>query len=211
MEAQILKILTDIRNFIWGTPLLVLLVGTGIFLTIRLKGLQIRVPDAVNAAAMKELGAAPVSMSTADWITSLDKGTTDGGMGTIASRLDYQIGDKLKYCTKYTLGTTTIFLAMNLDVWNNLSPDFQKIIDDSREWGLQDYIQTKHGTEEKATEYLLSCGLEFIDLPADEYFKWNDLVRPVYDQIATDLDALGYPGTEMVDFALERSAYYVSQ
>jgi AGCS family alanine or glycine:cation symporter len=42
MEAQFLNILTDIRNFIWGTPLLVLLVGTGIFLTIRLKGLQIR-------------------------------------------------------------------------------------------------------------------------------------------------------------------------
>ncbi len=42
MEAQLLNILTDIRNFIWGTPLLVLLVGTGIFLTIRLKGLQIR-------------------------------------------------------------------------------------------------------------------------------------------------------------------------
>jgi AGCS family alanine or glycine:cation symporter len=42
MEAQVLNILTDIRNFIWGMPLLVLLVGTGIFLTIRLKGLQIR-------------------------------------------------------------------------------------------------------------------------------------------------------------------------
>jgi len=42
MEAQFLNILTDIRNFIWGTPLLVLLVGTGFFLTIRLKGLQFR-------------------------------------------------------------------------------------------------------------------------------------------------------------------------
>jgi AGCS family alanine or glycine:cation symporter len=42
MEAQFLNVLTDIRNFIWGTPLLVLLVGTGIFLTIRLKGLQLR-------------------------------------------------------------------------------------------------------------------------------------------------------------------------
>jgi AGCS family alanine or glycine:cation symporter len=42
METQVLNILTDIRNFIWGTPLLVLLVGTGVFLTIRLKGLQIR-------------------------------------------------------------------------------------------------------------------------------------------------------------------------
>jgi AGCS family alanine or glycine:cation symporter len=42
MEAQILEILTAIRDFIWGLPLIVLLVGTGIFLTIRLRGLQIR-------------------------------------------------------------------------------------------------------------------------------------------------------------------------
>jgi AGCS family alanine or glycine:cation symporter len=42
VEAQILEILTAIRDFIWGLPLIVLLVGTGIFLTIRLRGLQIR-------------------------------------------------------------------------------------------------------------------------------------------------------------------------
>ncbi|MCK4264331.1 MAG: sodium:alanine symporter family protein [Candidatus Aminicenantes bacterium] len=42
MEDQILKILTEIRDQIWGIPLIVLLVGTGIFLTYRLKGLQIR-------------------------------------------------------------------------------------------------------------------------------------------------------------------------
>jgi AGCS family alanine or glycine:cation symporter len=42
MEGEILKILTAIRDFIWGLPLIILLVGTGIFLTIRLKGLQIR-------------------------------------------------------------------------------------------------------------------------------------------------------------------------
>lgn len=42
MEAQILEILTAIRDFIWGLPLIILLVGTGIFLTVRLRGLQIR-------------------------------------------------------------------------------------------------------------------------------------------------------------------------
>jgi len=42
MEEQLLKILTEIRNLVWGIPLIVFLVGTGIFLTIRLRGLQIR-------------------------------------------------------------------------------------------------------------------------------------------------------------------------
>ena len=42
MEGQILEVLTAVRDFIWGIPLIVLLVGTGIFLTVILRGLQIR-------------------------------------------------------------------------------------------------------------------------------------------------------------------------
>lgn len=42
MESQLLAILTLIRDYIWGLPLIILLVGTGVFLTIRLRGLQIR-------------------------------------------------------------------------------------------------------------------------------------------------------------------------
>jgi len=42
MEGQILTVLTKIRDAIWGIPLILLLVGTGIFLTVLLKGLQLR-------------------------------------------------------------------------------------------------------------------------------------------------------------------------
>jgi len=42
MGNQILTTLTGIRDFIWGPPLIILLVGTGIFLTFRLRGLQLR-------------------------------------------------------------------------------------------------------------------------------------------------------------------------
>ena len=31
------KLLADVNNFVWGPVMLVLLVGTGIFLTVRLK------------------------------------------------------------------------------------------------------------------------------------------------------------------------------
>ncbi|HEM48609.1 MAG TPA: sodium:alanine symporter family protein, partial [Caldithrix sp.] len=41
MFDQILIILSQFRDIIWGFPLLILLVGTGIFLTVRLKGLQV--------------------------------------------------------------------------------------------------------------------------------------------------------------------------
>lgn len=42
LESQILSFITSIRDFVWGIPMIVLLVGTGIFLTFRLRGLQLR-------------------------------------------------------------------------------------------------------------------------------------------------------------------------
>lgn len=42
MAEQLLQFFTQARDYVWGVPLLVLLVGTGIYLTILLKGLQIR-------------------------------------------------------------------------------------------------------------------------------------------------------------------------
>ncbi|MGA7837524.1 MAG: sodium:alanine symporter family protein [Ignavibacteriaceae bacterium] len=42
MQQQIQDVLSSISSFVWGVPLLVLLVGTGIYLTILLKGIQFR-------------------------------------------------------------------------------------------------------------------------------------------------------------------------
>ena len=54
MEAKIIEILNQIRNFVWGLPLIILLLGTGIFLTIRVKVLQIRaLPHSLYLALIK--------------------------------------------------------------------------------------------------------------------------------------------------------------
>ncbi len=42
MEAQFAEIIKAARDFVWGLPLIILLVGTGILLTILLRGLQAR-------------------------------------------------------------------------------------------------------------------------------------------------------------------------
>ena len=41
MFSSINNILVAIEDFVWGIPLIVMILATGIFLTVRLKGLQI--------------------------------------------------------------------------------------------------------------------------------------------------------------------------
>ncbi len=40
MEERLLHFFGRLSDVVWGPPMLVLLVGTGVFLTIRLRGLQ---------------------------------------------------------------------------------------------------------------------------------------------------------------------------
>jgi TRAP-type C4-dicarboxylate transport system substrate-binding protein len=204
----------DKFKLIWITvidPNLLFTVDTPVYTMNDIKGLQIRMPDAVAANMFKALGAAPVSMSTADWVVSLDKGTTDGAATSAGSILDHQVGEKVKYCTRYSTGPGVTFLVMNKEKYNSLSPELQKIIDDNMEWGKQDMIQSKLDAETESYEYLAANGVEVIDLSADEHAKWDETVRPVYDGIASELDEAGYPGTELVDYALERAKYYYSE
>jgi len=42
MQAPLLSLLQTVNDWVWGPPLLVLLVGTGVYLTVRLRGLQLR-------------------------------------------------------------------------------------------------------------------------------------------------------------------------
>jgi TRAP-type transport system periplasmic protein len=168
-----------------------------------MKGLEIRVPNAITADFMKALGASPVSMSTPDWITSLDKGTTDGGATTVGSMFDFQIAEKFKYATIFPMGCSVNFLIMNMDAWNKLSPDQQKVIDDSLVAARESAIAAWADSETKAKAYSLEKGIEFIELSADEYAKWNAAIQPVYDKMAADMDKAGYPGTDIVKTALE--------
>jgi len=175
------------------------------------KGMQIRVPNKILSDMMLKLGATPVSMSTPDWIVSLDKGTTDGACTTVASLFDFKIGEKLKYCTVYPMGSSVNFLIMNKDSWNKLSPDLQKVIDNSLPETKKDVIDTWTQIEVSTSEYAQKSGIQKFTVSPEEYAKWDAAIKPVCDDIAKALDSKNYPGTELVNFSMERSAFYAKQ
>ena len=60
MEVQILGLLNRINEVLWGPPMLVLLLGTGLYLTLRLRGLQFRsLLHALHLALIKRKEESP--------------------------------------------------------------------------------------------------------------------------------------------------------
>lgn len=55
--SNLMGMLTTIQSYVWGPPTLLLLIGTGLYFTIKLRGLQItKFPRAVRAIFEKESG-----------------------------------------------------------------------------------------------------------------------------------------------------------
>jgi TRAP-type C4-dicarboxylate transport system substrate-binding protein len=174
-----------------------------------IKGLQLRVPSRELADLTKELGAAPAFMSAADFVIGLDKGTVDGACALFGLIPDYKLGGKVKYVLMHNLGVSTpLMLVMNKDSFNKLPADLKGVLDKSSEWGKNDAIKYWSDDHENAIKYCKAEGIELITLSQEERAKWNAVVERGRDKVAADLDAKGYPGTEILRFIRKRIEHY---
>ena len=198
-------------ELIWLTtidPNLIITLDKPVHTLSDLKGQQLRIPNPKAADILKRLGATPVSMPPADWIVSIDKGMTDGATTSLGSLLDYKIGAKIKYVTRYSTGPGMVFLTMNKRSYNRLSPEHKAIIDNAKQFGKQDMINTKKTELQHATDYLKENGVQYIDLPEQEMALWDETTLPVLKEIGDELNKKGFPGTKLVDFAIDRAEFY---
>ncbi len=88
MLETISKILTEIDNFVWGVPLIVLILAVGIYLTIRLGGLQIRhLPKALKFMIKNEEGGEGEVTSFGALCTALSATIGTGNIVGVATAL----------------------------------------------------------------------------------------------------------------------------
>jgi TRAP-type C4-dicarboxylate transport system substrate-binding protein len=159
-----------------------------------LKGLQIRIPGGIMAEVVKALGATPVSIPVSDWLLALEKGTVDGGCTMIGSIPDFKLEESIHYVTKFYSGSSQVFLLMNKERWNSLSPNLQKIVDNSLAQAKQEMSDAWGNVEKSAVEYCKANGIEIVELAPDEYARWEQAVQPVYQGVIAELNEKGYPG-----------------
>ena len=123
----------------------------------------------------------------------------------------FKLADVLHYGTYLNFYEPLFFAVMSKDKYNSLPADLQKIIDDSIAWGTQDAIQTLGSLQGIGIEYAKSKNFEFTTLSPEELSKWRDMITPVQQGWAKDLDSRGLPGTQLMQFQQERLAFYESQ
>jgi TRAP-type C4-dicarboxylate transport system substrate-binding protein len=164
------------------------------------KGLKIR-STGTSQLIVRALGAAPVAMSQGETYDALKKNIVDGTLVPIEALEGFKQGEVLKYTTEtysasYSQG---FFVAMNLDKWNALPKDLQKIITDVSKEYEDITAKAWEDSDESGRKFCQNLGHEFIKLSDAESAKFKEAVRPVFDEYVKIANEKGVDGQAVFD------------
>ena len=74
------------------------------------------------------------------------------------------------------------FSGMNLEVWNSLPPDIQKILDDLNPWAQELANDSYNAFDDVATKLCTDDGDEFITLAPEEKARWIQTTDYLVDE-----------------------------
>ena len=172
-----------------------------------LKGLKMRVEGKVETWTMEALGATALQLGMGELYSALERGLVEGVAMAYQGVLAYGFQQVTKYRTTCDLFTRNFPVVMNLETWNKLPPDIQKVFLEnsgsltSASYGaVSDKIVA--GAIQGIAAYDKKAGNpEFFKLSADEKAKWQQAVSVVWDRWLDEMKTKGLPGQAMIDDA----------
>ena len=174
-----------------------------------IKGMKVR-SYGFNAKMTSALGAVPVAMSQAGVYEALQKGVADATFSPSEVLKGWKQAEVVKSTTQcYSVGYTAgFFVAMNLDKWNSLPKDVQKVIEEiNKEW-VAKYGEAWEKSDEEGLEFSRGLGNEVIPLSKQESIKWAEAVAPVVDGYIKAATKKGLPGKDYVEFIRSKIKEY---
>jgi TRAP-type C4-dicarboxylate transport system substrate-binding protein len=149
-----------------------------------LKGLKIRAMGGNIALALKALGTTPVFLSSGEVYQALQRGTIDGAVSGLTSMHERAWGEVTKYLWElYFCPTTCGHTVANLNSWNKLPPDIQKImLNTGRELEMKYRKDVMVKENEEARAALIKKGVEIIVPSPKEVATCVELVKPIIDE-----------------------------
>jgi len=206
--SQALQTLVDTvpevnKEFFETVPLYFHVVGTRHLITASrpvhtvadMKGMKLRVTDAVSADVVKLLGAVPVNMDPYETYSSIERGILDGVLFEWGAVHAFKIAEVAKYATILGISTSGQGIWANPDSFNKLPADLKKILMDvSGPAGAKQAGKFLEDGEVTYREESVNMGMQVINPTKVERQRFVDAVTPLWDIWANDLESKGMPG-----------------
>lgn len=170
-----------------------------------LKGKQIVCPAPTHVEMLKAIGAAPMLQKLGDIYLSLQRNIADGVIFPIAPMRSFKLVELSRYYTIINMAVGPHIVAMNMDKWEKLPPDVQKVFEETgRSLG---FLAAHTLTNESAwvLEKLKERGDEIYALPKEERENWKKATQPLYDKWVQRVNGMGSDGEALLKKVFELS------
>lgn len=187
-------------HLLWVTSTLPLSIGTCKKPITKLEdfnGLVMRFPPGLEPLA-KAWGATPISIAPGDLYVALQKGTVEGFMGGSEMLKAMRLAEYIKYVTSASMTFGISYTAMNIRTWESLPSDIQKVFNDLTDWAQALQLKYIEGSEKESLEFAFSQGCKLINMDKGEIDRIHQVSKPVFEKIATDLEARGKPAKKVL-------------
>ena len=182
-----------------GTPMHLLLREKPVETLADLQGLRIR--SAVDfIGPLAAFGAEGVTMPMTETYPSLEKGVVDGVIAPYEALKSLSFAEVVRYYSElpHSRGAYPS-RAVNGDVWASLPEDIRQVFDDNAEWLSLRTLELAQEAEEAGRAYGEEKGVVFNAVAPEVVAEYSATFEPAIRKVAQDLDAMGKPGTEVLD------------
>jgi len=163
-----------------------------------LKGLDLRASGGA-AKTLKAWGANQIGMPMSATPEALQKGVVKGLFSSLEVMKDFKFAEICKYVTVTDAVIYPFSVVMNMDKWNSLPKDVQKVMEDMArehsEWTgnyMDEHIIESMDWSKKTQ------GVEVITLSKAEKAKWDKLLDPILTDWIAETNKKGYPADAIV-------------
>jgi len=158
-------------------------------------GLKVRATG-LSSKIVESLGGAPVGMSQPETYEALQKGVVEATFCPIETLKGWKQGEVIEYITDTSVigYTTAMFVTMNLEAWNKLPEDLQKVFTDvSGEW-VDMHGKAWDQADAEGKQFVEGLGREIIPLSDAEQLRWKEGVKPILEAYVAGAKEKGLPG-----------------
>ena len=161
------------------------------------KGLRLKTTGEFGQIA-SAIGALGQTIPMADTYVALQKNTIDGAFVPAETLQSFKFGEVVKYITFLNMAVgPTPHRAMNMETWNKLPPDIQKIFEDNIDWWGKEIEKELFAADDAGLSFAKQNGAQTITLPDSELDAFYQAVHKVCLENMAKLDAKGIPGTQI--------------
>ncbi len=176
-------------------------------------GLSIRTAGTAQSAYVSALGASVSSMGTSEVYEAMSKGVVQGMTNDWHNIDCFSLYETVKYCMDYAVNTTSCFIIMNKDTYNNLDPEAQAAFDSH-----QNYASDMAGYYWDSMRFVTGDKMEELGVeiytPSDELYAYmtsDELTEQMVTWFIEYMDGFGYDGQAIYDTCSEIAAKYIDE